>query len=77
MFPTNLCLQTEVKDHEVSLGLTYGQLVDPPTIYSFLDQNYHYKWLAIQISHDAGLAPIQYTGQKFLSRQGSNQQDIW
>ena len=52
------CLQTEVKDHLGSLKMTCSQYC-PPTIVGFLDQDYHYELVAIQIPHDAGLAPLK------------------
>ena len=40
------------------------QHVVPPVIFRFPDRDY--KSVATQISHDAGLSPIPYTGRKFL-----------
>ena len=38
---TSTCPQTEVKDHPVSLQVTYGQHVESLTVVSFLDQDYY------------------------------------
>ena len=35
-----------------------------PAIVSFLDQDYQYNSIIIQIPHNVGLAPIPYTGRK-------------
>ena len=53
--------QTEVKDHLTSLGVTLV-CKSPPVIVGFLDQDYHYRSVAIQIPHDAGLAPVHSAG---------------
>ena len=42
-------------------------------VVSFLDWNYRYKSVATQIPRNGELAPIPYTGRKFLPHQGSNQ----
>ena len=48
--------QTEVKDHPVNLGVTYGQHVASPAVVGFLDRNYRYQSAATQTPHDAGPA---------------------
>ena len=55
------CPQTEVNNHPVSLGLTYGQYTEFASFVGFLKMNYNYKSVATEVSHDAELAPIQYT----------------
>ena len=50
------------------IGMTYDQHV----VVGFPDQDYRYKSVAIEIPHDSGLAPIPYTGRKFLYHWGSN-----
>ena len=44
------------------------------TTVNFVDRDYCYEQVATQITHDAGLAPIPYIGQKFLPHQEPNQQ---
>ena len=57
--------QTEVNDHPANWGVTCGQLVDYAAFDGFLDRNYCYKSVAIQIIHSAMLASILYTGREF------------
>ena len=64
---------TEVKDHPASLEVMCGQHIKFPTIIYFLDQDYRYQKIAMQVPHDSALAPIPYSGQKFLAHGGLNQ----
>ena len=55
---TSTCLQPDVKEHSGSLMVA----CPPPPVASFLEQDYHSKSVATQISHDAGLALIPNIG---------------
>ena len=59
--------------HSAILGATFGQQVESPAGFVFLDRNYCYKSVVTQISQEA---PIPSTGRKFLSNQGSSQHSI-
>ena len=47
-----------------------GSTLSPYPLNDFLGWSYCHKSVSIQIHHDAGLAPIPYTGRKFLPQQG-------
>ena len=61
---SSTCPLTEVKDHPASLGLTHGSMLNFPATVGFLDQNYCYKSVTTQISHNAGLALVCMLGIK-------------
>jgi hypothetical protein len=65
-----------MNNYPVSLGVTCGQHAESPSscwLVDFLNKDYYYKLLAIQIYHDAGMEPISYSGPKFFSCRGTNQ----
>ena len=43
----------------------------PPAVFFFLDRDYRYKWIVIQIPHNAELVPILFSGRKFLPNRDS------
>ena len=61
---------------KTSLRVTCGNYVESPVVFVFLQRNCHCNSVVSQISEDARLAPILYTGLKFLSHRGSNQYRI-
>ena len=63
---TFTCSKTEIKNYPAGLGVNCGQHVDSLAIVGFLDRDYRYRSVSTQIPHDAGLAPITYTGWKFV-----------
>ena len=67
--PTNnmtfSCSQTKLIDHPVSSGVTCDQHVE--SVISRLTRDYRTKSVGTQIFHNAGFAPIPYTGRKFRS----------
>jgi hypothetical protein len=70
---TSTCLQREVKYHPVSLEMTCGQHVQSLSRYYHSIWVYHKISVATKVVYDALLAPIPYTGQKFLSHRRSKQ----
>ena len=68
-----ICPQTELNDHPASLGRHVVSISCFPAVVGFLDDDYRYESVVTQISHDAGLAPISYTGRKFLPYRRLNQ----
>ena len=63
----------EAKDYPASSGVRCGQHVESPSRCCFLDRYYRYKWIAIQIPHNTELAPIPFSGRKFLPKRDSKQ----
>ena len=49
---TSTCLHTEVKGHPASLEVMYGQYVEFPDVVGFLNQDYSFKSVVTQITHD-------------------------
>ena len=47
-----------MKEIPASLDLTCDQHFESPVIVGFLDKDYHYKFVAIKILHDAGLVRL-------------------
>ena len=70
------CPQTNIKDRPACLGDICVQHVEIPTVSGFLDRNYRYKSVPLEIPRDIGLARIPYTGQKTVSHPGLNQRLI-
>ena len=68
-----------VINHSASLGLMCGQHVDSPTVVGSLDKDYHYKLVATQILHNAGLALFCTAGNRTRDHcmQGSDYDALW
>ena len=58
------------------MEVTCDPQVQSPAIVGFLEQDYRYKSVDIQIYHAAELVTILYTGRAFLPQQRSNQHRI-
>ena len=65
-WPHAICLLTEMNDHPSSLVFTSVSSLNHIVIIGFIEQNYHYKAVIMQIHPDAGLTTIPYTDQTFL-----------
>ena len=67
-------LDIEVDNHVASIEVTWGQHVGSSTIIAGLRNKNSLPIVAPQIAHNAGLAPVPYTGQnsprKFLPSGG-------
>ena len=50
--------QTEAKDHLSKLGWRLVNTSSPPTVISFIDEDYRFKSVTIQIISDVKLAPV-------------------
>ena len=69
-----LQFHVDVKDYSDSLGITCDDL--SLAIVGFIYRDYRYKLIVAQITHNSGLEPIPYTGEKFFPHRGSNQHRI-
>ena len=61
-------LSAEVKYHSTNLAMVCGEYVKSPAVFAFVDQDYIYKSVVIQIPHDAGLAPVHTAGYRTRDR---------
>ena len=66
------CPETEVNERAARLWVTFDQQDKSSTTVSHLAQNYCWKSVAMQIIHDARLAPTTYSDRKIFLHRGSH-----
>ena len=61
------------QDFPSSFAMTCGQHVESSRRFCFMDRDYRYKLVANQIPHNAELAPVPFSGRKFLPNRDPKQ----